>query len=233
MSNELAKTGMAPNPLAVAAYRRDWSLKSAVDQQLTQDDIADALNQLDRWQVPMRDRDARFRKIDPTQIAAAIGASPEANQMVEAVKMIGRKVRPDFSAEQSKHWVMSIVAALSDLPPHVAMEACKAALHRPFEFPGQVEKGIRDEAVRVQDRYNVARMRLQQLRRAILSADQPALPSKPPAPHMTQDDVDRLAAAERGTLQRNLLNLAVSNGFVEQQGNRYVLLPRREDSDAG
>lgn len=205
----LANRPAGPDPVALAAYKGDKDALALVTDEAS---ITAALAQVDAWMVPLKERDRRFDLIDPAAIAKAISENDETRQMVEAVKMIGRKIRPDFSKEQATHWVAAVVASLTDLPPFVAVQACKAALHIPFEFPGQVEKGIRDEAVKVEARYRLARLRLQNLMREIREAARPKLPPAEVKP-MDDDDWRKLG---RSSIGRSLLGIGLKNGFIDQ-----------------
>lgn len=188
MGQEITTTGTSP--LAVAAYRGEVPF-GQVPPGASIEDVERAIEQVDRWLVPLKDRDRRFALIDPDEIVAAIHENPDTRQMVEAVKMIGRKLRPEFSASQASHWTAAIVASLTDLPPHVAVQACKAALHVPFEFVSQVEKGIREKASEIEARYKSARLRLESILRELRRAASPT-PRLPPPPPMTEEELQAM-----------------------------------------
>ena len=220
----VALTTTAPTPLALAAYRPEWK-HGELAEVSTVEQVDEALAEVDRWMVPIRDRDRRFASVNPEELAKAISQSEDAREMVDAIKMIGRQVRPDFSPSQAAHFLGGVVAGLVDLPPHVAREACKAAITRGFEFPGQVLKGIREESERVAERYRLARLRLENLRREIERAGRPALPPPPPAPPMTQEQVDRMANASEGSIHRTLLSMAIGCGLVIEVDGKPTLNP--------
>lgn len=174
--------------LAVAAYRGDKIDPAA----LTLADLDWSLQDYRQRMLPLRSQDARFRSSRPDELGAAINESAEARAMVEALKMIGRKIRPEYSASQASHWCAALVAALSDLPPAVAVAACKAAIHQPVEFPGQVERVIRAGAEKIIGRHKMAVAYLQGLRREILSRSQLRLVDDSPRP-LTQEEVDQMS----------------------------------------
>lgn len=180
-----------PNALALQAYRGNVDPAGVTVQAID----AALVEQAARL-TPAVKRDNRFRSSDPAEVGRAIGDNPDTRDAIEYLKMIGRKIRPDFSASQAQHWAGAVIAGLSDFPGPVIAAACRAARHHAFEFPGQVDGAIRKAADDIMRRHNVAKMRLESLRRQIMRSAQPRLPAPPPRP-LTQQEVDEMPAEMR------------------------------------
>lgn len=152
-------------------------------------------------------------------------ASAECQELAEALKMIGRKVRPDFSPDQAMNWVGALVLALSDLPASTAIKATREALHKPVEFLASVEQLIRTQADIITERHRRALRNLRELQDAIERGLKPPVPQvedKREEP-MTQAHVDMLAGAPEGSLNRTLFGMGLACGaIVELEDGRYV-----------
>ncbi|UIJ43711.1 hypothetical protein LZK98_11480 [Sphingomonas cannabina] len=85
----------------------------------------------------------------------------------DELALLATKIAPTMSEGQADAWVKVMVAALSDLPGRVAIEAARQALHRPMEFISQVEGVVREQAVLVAARHHTALSRLRSLQAAI------------------------------------------------------------------
>jgi hypothetical protein len=152
-------------------------------------------------------------------------ASTECQELAEALKMIGRKVRPDFSPDQAMNWVGALVLALSDLAASTAIKATREALHEPVEFLASVEQIIRKKADVITERHRRALRNLRELQDAIERGLKPPVPQiddKRGEP-MTQADVDRLAAAPADSLNATIFRMGLGCGaIVELEDGRYV-----------
>jgi hypothetical protein len=98
---------------------------------------------------------------DPDKLGAM------STRLGDELALLATKIAPTMSVEQSDAWVKVMVAALSDLPGRVAVEAARQALHRPMEFISQVEGVIREQAVLVSARHATALSRLRSLHATI------------------------------------------------------------------
>lgn len=214
MASELAKTNGA-HSLAATVYRGDYDAAQLAGQH-TREDVHAALAEVRRWLVPMNERDPKLAA-SVGVATAAIADHPELGELAEELKMIGRRVRPDFSEDQAVHWVGGSVLALTNLPPHVAVQAARAARHRAFSFLGDVDKAVREEAAKILARYDLTRTRLQVLLREMAKAAQPVLQLEPPKP-ITQDMVDAMAEPLRA------LGLA-SGALVQDEEGKIMPAP--------
>ena len=152
-------------------------------------------------------------------------ASPECQELSDALGMIGRKVRPDFSEDQAVNWIGAMVLALADLPASTAIKATREALHKPVEFLGSVEQLIRAQADIIAERHRRALRNLRELQDALergLKPPAPKLEDKRGEP-MTQEHVDHLAAAPADSLNGTVFRMGLGCGaIVELEDGRYV-----------
>lgn len=143
-------------------------------------------------------------------------------RLVDALRPIGIKIAPTMAPQQVGAWLAAMVAALSDLPPRVAVRAAEQAIHVPMQFPNEVEKIIRAKAEPIQIRYELAVRQLERLQREIEKGAKPPLP-RLPAPAMTQSDVDAMSPV--------MIRLGLACGALVQDGERVVLAPSDGGSD--
>jgi hypothetical protein len=62
--------------------------------------------------------------------------------LAKSLRSIGLRLRPDFSEDQARMWIASIVEALEDQPLRITLAAARDALHAPIRFPGEVHATI-------------------------------------------------------------------------------------------
>lgn len=97
--------------------------------------------------------------------------------MSERLGAIGAKVAPTMSTEQAAKWLDAVITALSDLPPLIALTAAKLALHRPMNFPNEVDGVVREIAAEISIRRTSAAQALDRLIADLRRAAEPALPA--------------------------------------------------------
>ena len=137
-------------------------------------DPVQALATLERWLVPLKDGE---------------GLTGEAaRRIVQSLRLIGAKIAPTMSEEQVQAWLSAMVAALSDLPPRIALRASQEALHVPAKFLNEIEGIIREKAEAVKARYDLARHRLERFKREMQREAQPLLV----LPEMTDDELQNI-----------------------------------------
>ncbi len=223
METETGKSlvGATGRDLAYAAFRRDWDASTIAREVNSPQTVDHALEEYERNMEPLAKRDRRFRSMLPEEVGAAIGDHEQSRQMLECVKMIGRKVRPDFSTDQAMQWSGALVASLTDLPAPVGVAACLDARHMPFRFPADVEIGIRECAVAAASRHDLAMSRLRALKRDIMAAGRKSLPP-PKVDPLTQDEVDAMSPE----LQR----IGIDNGYlIRNTDGRCIIAPVEAD----
>lgn len=67
---------------------------------------------------------------------------PDQESLASIIRSIGLRLRPDFSEDQARMWIASIVEALEDQPLRIALAAARDALRKPIRFPGEVHAVI-------------------------------------------------------------------------------------------
>lgn len=104
-----------------------------------------------------------------------------AKAVADAFAPIGAKMRPDMGIEQAGFWTAALVKAFSDLPAFIVREALGEAIHVPFQFPTEMEKGVRDLAERKLEDHRRAVRRLQMMRDELQRALAPDPALAPPS----------------------------------------------------
>lgn len=140
-----------------------------------------------------------------------------AKSVADAFAPIGAKMRPDMSVEQGGFWATSIVMALSDLPPFIAIAALEEAVHSPWQFPTEMEAGVREIAKRKLEDHQLAIRRLQAMRDEILRA------STPPSPQLEAPDTgeplsrEEVAKLLRSPVGKELIRMGLQLGSIRQE----------------
>ena len=104
---ENALTAPIPPALALArtAYRGEIT---ELAQSTTLQTATQAIDEIESNLVPLNEIDRRFKSLNNADLEAALADSPQAHFIFQALKMIGRKIRPDFSADQATHWTAAM-----------------------------------------------------------------------------------------------------------------------------
>lgn len=148
--------------VAKFARRPDWTLEKALAL-LPAGGAVHLREAADRYEAQMRP----LKAVDP-KLDGAI-----TREVADAFAPIGAKMRPDMSIEQAGFWTSAIVLSLSDLPPFVARSALQEAVHVPYDFPTDMEKGVRAIAQRKLEEHRTAIRRLRAMLEAIHRAANP------------------------------------------------------------
>ncbi len=173
-----------------------------------------ALAVLERWAVPLKAQEPEGMVRDETADLGFRFEGAATARLVDALRPIGMKINPALAPQQVGGWLAAMVAALSDLPPRVAIRGAQDAIHVPMKFLNEVETAVREKAEPVAARYALAKSRLERMKREIAEAAKPAKPQLPPPPPMTQDDLNALSRNEMG---RTLLSMGLKAGHVTQE----------------
>lgn len=112
-------------------------------------------------------------------------------ELKSALGLIGAKIAPTMSVEQSAAWAAAMVMALSDLPAAFALRGARDALHVPIRFMNEVEGAVREKADAARERHLTALHRLRRFKRDIESAGKPKL-AAPEVPPITQDGINAM-----------------------------------------
>lgn len=133
--------------------------------------------------------------------------------VADAFAPIGAKMRPDMSVDAAQVWASAMVAALSDLPDWVAVQALKEGVHKPYDFPSEMEKEVRRIADGIMTRHRRALRRMELLKDAITRPDRLLDdPTKEPEKPLSLDEVR--AIARSGAFSDMVLRVGVANGSI-------------------
>lgn len=130
------------------------------------------------------------------------------SRLIGALSLLGAKIAPTMSDEQSKVWVSALTYALSDLPFAFSQRGAEMAAHTPMKFLNEVETVIREHAELARRRHDTAVRRLRNLRREVEQAGAPKLPP-PEAREMTQEAINATPAP--------LLKAGLKAGYITQE----------------
>lgn len=188
MANDLV--GLQPHKalLALALDLQAWERT-----QDRQGDPAEAIALLDKWLIPMKHSEALNGE--------------GARRLVSALRPIGAKIAPTMSEEQVQVWLSAMVGALSDLPTRIAVKATQDALHVPMKFLNEAEGIIREKAANVQQKYDLARHRLQRMLRDLARSEVPKLQHR----DMTDEELQ--------AMPENLRRIGLGAGWLEQDSD--------------
>ena len=205
------RPGKALAALALNSERLDIGAFSAAD-------CGVALEIARRWQVPLKALEPGGMVRDDT---AELGFRFDGMtaRLVDALRPLGIKISPTMSPQQAGGWLAAMVAALSDLPPRVAIRAAQDAIHHPMQFINEVEAAVRERAEQVSARYSFALRRLEKMQREIMEAAKPARPllAGGPPPELKQADVDAMS--------EELRRIGLACGALVQEGDEVKLAP--------
>ena len=139
--------------------------------------------------------------------------------MLEAFAPLGAKMRPDMTEHQVDFWGSAIVLALSDLPSFVVISAMAEAMHTAWQFPTEMEAGVRRIAERKVEEHRTAIKRLHAMLKAIHDA------GNPPQALLTDElnNGDPMSLEEIRKTPKHLRSLGVSCGAIRVEDLRAVL----------
>jgi hypothetical protein len=138
---------------------------------------------------------------------------PEAESIRKHLRLIGCKVRPDFSADQAEAWLGSVLVALSNLPTKCLFRASYDALHIPFQFPNEAEAKIRELAEAERERQQRAIRRLDAMQRELQGMRSPALPNGTREPLSTAE----VHELQRSPMGKELVRLGLAMGEIQPE----------------
>lgn len=110
--------------------------------------------------------------------------------LAKIIRSIGLRMRPDFSEDQARMWIASMVESLEDQPMRIAIAAARDALHHPMQFPGEVLGVMVEKAKPHVANYQRALRNLETLLREIDAP--PKLTASPEAQMMSEDELQEM-----------------------------------------
>jgi hypothetical protein len=145
--------------------------------------------------------------------------------VLTGLRLIGAKVRPDFSKAQADAWLNAVLTGLSDLPAKCLNTAILDAVHVPFQFPNEVEAKVRDLAQLEKQRIELAVRRLDAMQAEILR-------QRDCSKRITDGRTEPLTDAEVHRLQRShtgkdVVRMGLALGYIRAE----QLLPPDELTD--
>jgi hypothetical protein len=158
----------------------DWR-KEVADRNVTLDSVAAEIADIE-GSLPLK-------KIEPGL------RGPHSNALMKALRPFGAKIAPTMNQGEADAWRAAVALALSDLPPHIALYALGKAIHRPMQFPNQVEEIAREYADEALARQRTALHRLKMMKAEIERAANPQPALEAPPMIWTQEKVDEANAA--------------------------------------
>ena len=210
-AGSVERPGKALAALALNSERLELGTFSAAD-------CGDALEIARRWQVPLKAMEpSGMMRDDSAELGFRFDGMTA--RLVDALRPLGIKIAPTMSAQQAGAWLAAMVAALSDLPPRVAIRAAQDAIHHPMQFINEVEAAVRERAEQVSARYSFALRRLERMQREIMEANKPPRPllAGGPAPELTQADVD--------VMSEEMRRIGLACGALVQEGDEVKIAP--------
>lgn len=139
---------------------------------------------------------------------------PETRMIVDRLKMIGAKMRPDWPEDIARTWCMALIAALSDLPSHILTKAAQEALHHVFKYPTDVEAKVReigDEKLEAQRR---AIRRIDAMQAEIIRARTQLQIEDKDRRHVEPISTEEVHALARSPVGKELIRMGLAAGFI-------------------
>jgi hypothetical protein len=182
-------------------------------QTVSREAVAHALDGYRKALVPAKSLTKAERQSDQQSLA-------------EIVRSIGLRLRPDFSEDQARMWIASIVEALEDQPLRIALAAARDAKHLPIRFPGELHAVLVERCAVHQLAYASA---IRNLERLLARLDQgPALTASPEA----QREAAQLDLDELQTLPSHLRSLGLSGGWITEEPDGSIRWATEAEQEA-
>ena len=110
--------------------------------------------------------------------------------LAKIIRSIGLRMRPDFSEDQARMWIASMVESLEDQPMRIAIAAARDAMHHPMQFPGELHGVMLEKAKPHIANYQRAMHNLEKLLREIDAP--PKIAASPEAQLMTDAELQEM-----------------------------------------
>jgi hypothetical protein len=134
--------------------------------------------------------------------------------VVERLKIIGCALRPDWSADVARTWIMSIITKLSDLPGHILVRAAQDAVHETFEFPTDVEKKLREIGNAKLEAQKRAIRRLDAMQAELIRARTQLQIEDKDRRHVEPITTAEVQALARSPVGKELIRMGLAAGFI-------------------
>lgn len=136
---------------------------------------------------------------------------PDQREIAKTIRSIGLRLRPDFSEDQARMWIASIIEALEDQPLRIAALAAKDALRAPLRFPGELHAAIVERTEPHRREYERAIRNLEKLLKRI---DHPPLLTASPE---AAAQAEQLSDDELQATPPHLRSLGLSGGWLIEE----------------
>lgn len=210
MGNQIAlQAGSSVRELMALALDFKQCLPANLDQELA----GQALERLQSAMISLGEVEPGGVVRDVTDPCGFRFHGEKTTELVNALRPIGILISPGMSPDQAGAWLAAMVAALSDLPPPVAVKAAKDALLVPMRFANEVHGVIRERAVVHQERLEAAIIRLRMALRDLEREPMPAIECHEPRKR-TDADYQAMARSRTG---RTLLRVGLDAGHITQR----------------
>lgn len=139
--------------------------------------------------------------------------APDQQTLAKSLRSIGLRLRPDFSEDQARMWIASIVEALEDQPLRIALAAARDAMHVPIRFPGEVHAVIVERSESHRLAYERAIRNLEKLLKRL---DHPPLIT---ASDEAKAEARDLEIADLQTMPSHMRSLGLSGGWLAEDAD--------------
>lgn len=166
--------------------------------------------------------DRYLQSLQPLKALEPDGTGAQTNLLLAAFAPIGCAMRPDMTDDRADDWANAILLKLSDLPPFCIKAALDEALHVVWQFPTDLEAGLREKAERALERHRQAIRNL----RAML--DEIHRAANPPAPQLESPEegepmsLDELRKVYRSAMGASLISLGLGCGAIRPEDLELV-----------
>lgn len=155
----------------------------------------------------------------------------KSKEVRDSLKVLGAKVRPDMSSEQTTAWLNSVLIALSDMPARALQSAALDVIHVPFQYLNEVEAKMRDFAGREVTKIRIGIRRLEMMQETLIR-------QRSGEKRITDERSEPLSDAEvhnlqRSRLGRDLIRLGIAAGFIKPEQLKPAEEVMKEDGYEG
>lgn len=191
-----------------------WSFDPvALAASTSRDAVLQAIDGYRSALVPMAKRPAAERQEDQQALA-------------KIIRSIGLRIRPDFSEDQARMWIASMVEALEDQPARIALLAAKDARHHPLQFPGEVLAVIQEKAKPHLATYQRAIRNLEKLLKTI---DHPPMIT---ASDEAKAEAQRISDDELQEMAEPMRKLGIGAGFLVEESDGRIRWASDDEQNA-
>lgn len=141
----------------------------------------------------------------------------ETRMIVDRLKLIGAKMRPDWSEDVAKVWIMALIAALSDLPAHILLRTSQDAVHIPFRYPTDVEAKLREIGSEKLEAQRRAIRRLDAMQEELIRARTQVQIEDEQQRHREPISDEEVHKLQEGPIGRELVRMGLAAGYIKPE----------------